>query len=150
MANHDTMDYAAMTAAMNDTISQFPAETEGARQRRARAHDPARRHQALRATAEITPWEVAPGQIVDAWTYNGIVPGPQMHVEVGDQVEVEVINDLPIATDLHMHGINVPNTMDGVAPLTQDLIEPGESFTYEFDDRRGRRWPCTTPTTTPS
>jgi len=37
-----------------------------------------------------------------------------------------------MATDLHIHGINVPNTMDGVAPVTQDLIQPGESFTYEF------------------
>ena len=41
-------------------------------------------------------------------------------------------NDLPIATDIHWHGVNVDNANDGVAPLTQDLIEPGSTFTYTF------------------
>lgn len=49
-----------------------------------------------------------------------------------DVVEVEVHNELPLGTDLHLHGINTPNNMDGVAPITQDLIAPGESFTYRF------------------
>ena len=40
--------------------------------------------------------------------------------------------DLPMATDVHLHGINVDNANDGVAPLTQKLIEPGSSFTYTF------------------
>ncbi len=132
MANHDTMDYEAMSAAMNDSISQFPAETEGVGNVELEPTILPDGTKHFELTAAITPWEVAPGQIVDAWTYNGIVPGPQMHVEIGDRVEVEVINDLPMATDLHIHGINVPNTMDGVAPVTQDLIQPGESFTYEF------------------
>lgn len=132
MANHDTMDYEAMSAAMNDSISQFPAETEGVGNVELEPTILADGTKHFELTAAITPWEVAPGQIVDAWTYNGMVPGPQMHVDIGDRVEVEVINDLPMATDLHIHGINVPNTMDGVAPVTQDLIQPGESFTYEF------------------
>ena len=55
-----------------------------------------------------------------------------MDLEVGDKVEVRVQNDLPIATDIHWHGINVDNANDGVAPLTQDLIEPGTSYTYTF------------------
>ena len=84
-------------------------------------------------TAAITDWEVAPDQVVQAWTYNGMVPGPQMHVDIGDHVEIELHNELPAATDMHLHGVNVPNSMDGVAPVTQDLVEPGESFTYAFD-----------------
>jgi len=76
---------------------------------------------------------VATDQVVQAWTYNGMVPGPQMHVEVGDRVEIELHNELPAATDMHLHGVNVPNSMDGVAPVTQDLVEPGESFTYAFE-----------------
>ena len=55
-----------------------------------------------------------------------------MDLEVGDKVEVRVQNDLPIATDIHWHGVNVDNPNDGVAPLTQDLIEPGSTFTYSF------------------
>jgi FtsP/CotA-like multicopper oxidase with cupredoxin domain len=33
---------------------------------------------------------------------------------------------------LHLHGIKVPNAMDGVPDITQPPIKPGESFTYEF------------------
>jgi FtsP/CotA-like multicopper oxidase with cupredoxin domain len=83
-------------------------------------------------TAEIVEWELEPGTFVDAWTYNGMVPGPQMRVDVGDEVEIVVHNELPMATDVHVHGINIPNGMDGVAPITQELIQPGESFTYAF------------------
>ena len=68
----------------------------------------------------------------EAWTYNGMVPAPSIHLEVGDKVEFRLTNDLPIATDLHLHGLNVDNAFDGVAPLTQDLIEPGDTFTYEY------------------
>lgn len=132
MANHEEMDYEAMSAAMNESIGQFPAETEGAGNQVLEPEILADGTKHFELTAAITEWEVAPGEIVEAWTYNGIVPGPQIFVDIGDRVEVEVINELPMATDLHIHGINVPNTMDGVAPITQDLIQPGESFTYEF------------------
>ncbi|QXC61637.1 multicopper oxidase domain-containing protein [Aquihabitans sp. G128] len=83
-------------------------------------------------TAAITDWEVSPGKVVKAWTYNGRVPGPWLRVEPGDKVEVHVTNDLPISTDVHWHGVSVPNAMDGVAPITQDYIEPYKSFTYAF------------------
>jgi manganese oxidase len=60
------------------------------------------------------------------------VPGPQIRVDVGDQVRIVLHNELPMGTDLHLHGINVASDMDGVAPITQPLVEPGGSFTYEF------------------
>ena len=83
-------------------------------------------------TAEIAPWEVEPGRVVEAWTYNGTVPGPWIHLEVGDRARFVVTNDLHLGTDVHWHGITVPNSMDGVAGVTQDLIAPGETFEYEF------------------
>ena len=52
-----------------------------------------------------------------------MVPGPRIDVDVGDKVEIEFTNDLPIGTDIHWHGIDVPNDQDGVAPLTQDLVD---------------------------
>jgi uncharacterized cupredoxin-like copper-binding protein len=128
----DTVDYEAMDQAMTESISQFPAETEGVGNQELEPTITADGAKHFELTAAITPWEVAPGQVVDAWTYNGTVPGPQIHVDVGDRVEIELHNDLPMGTDLHVHGINVPNSMDGVAPVTQDLIQPGDSFTYEF------------------
>ncbi|HEX8804359.1 MAG TPA: multicopper oxidase domain-containing protein, partial [Acidimicrobiales bacterium] len=125
-------DYAEMSRAMDETIAQFPAETEGTGNQILEPEVLADGTKVFEITAEVTPWEVEPGRTVDAWTYNGTVPGPQMRVDVGDEVRIVLTNNLPMATDLHLHGINVPNEMDGVAPVTQDLVQPGESFTYEF------------------
>ena len=83
-------------------------------------------------TAAITDWEVSPGKVVKAWTYNGTVPGPKLQVDPGDKVEVVLKNDLPISTDIHMHGLDVPFEEDGVAPITQDYVEPGATYTYRF------------------
>ena len=83
-------------------------------------------------TAAITKWEVDPGHIVDAWTYNGTVPGPTIRVNVGDKVRVILHNNLPESTVIHFHGLIVPNAMDGVPDVTQPAVKPGASFTYEF------------------
>jgi FtsP/CotA-like multicopper oxidase with cupredoxin domain len=69
---------------------------------------------------------------VQAWAYNGQVPGPRINLQVGDKVEVELTNDLPLGTDIHWHGINTPNDQDGVAPYTQDLVKAGQTYTYRF------------------
>jgi uncharacterized cupredoxin-like copper-binding protein len=84
-------------------------------------------------TAQLAEWEVEPGKTVEAWTYNGTVPAPEIHVEVGDKVRVVLHNELPAGTVIHWHGIRVPNAMDGVPPFTQPAVMPGESFTYEFE-----------------
>lgn len=84
-------------------------------------------------TAAITDWEVSPGKVVKAWTYNGMVPGPWIRVEPNDDVEVVLTNNLPISTDIHFHGVDVPNEDDGVAGITQDYIEPNTTYTYEFN-----------------
>ena len=83
-------------------------------------------------TAAITDWEVSPGQTVKAWTYNGTVPAPTIRGEVGDHIKVVLHNKLPMGTDIHMHGMVLPNLQDGVSPLTQQLIEPGQTYTYEY------------------
>jgi manganese oxidase len=83
-------------------------------------------------TAKIVDWEVEPGKTVKAWAYNGQVPGPSIKVADGDHVQIVVQNELPQSTALHLHGIDLPNAMDGVPFVTQDPIEPGASFTYDF------------------
>ena len=82
--------------------------------------------------AKIVDWEVEPGKIVKGWAYNGQIPGPTMHVNVGDKVRIVLKNSLEESTSLHLHGIRVPNAMDGVDPYTQKPIKPGETFNYEF------------------
>jgi FtsP/CotA-like multicopper oxidase with cupredoxin domain len=96
-------------------------------------------------TFELVAQEVAvelqPGTTVTAWTYNGTMPGPEIRVTEGDLVRVTLKNELPTATTIHWHGVDVPNAMDGPAGLSQAPVEPGESFTYEFiATPGGTRW----------
>jgi len=126
------MDYEAMTEAMTASMSEFPAETEGVGNEVLEPSEVlADGTQVFELTAEVVDWERAPGDVVQAWTYNGTVPGPSIHLDVGDQAIFRLTNDLDIATDLHLHGLNVDNEFDGVAPITQDPIEPGDTFDYE-------------------
>ena len=66
------------------------------------------------------------------WGYNGSVPGPTIEVNEGDRVRITLHNQLPEPTSIHWHGIETPPAMDGVPFISQPLIEPGASFTYEF------------------
>ena len=83
-------------------------------------------------TAKIVDWEVEPGKIVKGWAYNGQIPGPTLRVNVGDKVRIRLTNELTESTSMHLHGVRVPNAMDGVDPYTQKPLKPGETFDYEF------------------
>jgi len=83
-------------------------------------------------TTKAVEWTILDGVTVTAFTYNGTVPGPMIRVTEGDQVRIVVKNELPDPTTIHWHGVEVPNAMDGVPGVTQDPIQPGETFTYEF------------------
>lgn len=83
-------------------------------------------------TTKAVQWEILDGVTVTAYTYNGTVPGPMIRVTEGDQVRIIVKNELPDPTTIHWHGVEVPNAMDGVPGVTQEPIQPGETFTYEF------------------
>ena len=121
-----------MDRKMTESMLAYPAATEGLGNELLEYELMPDGTKQFELTAAITKWEVSPGEFVDAWTYNGIVPGPQIKVDVGDNVRVILHNETPLATDIHWHGIDTPNDQDGVAPFTQDPIKTGESFTYEF------------------
>jgi FtsP/CotA-like multicopper oxidase with cupredoxin domain len=118
--------------AMIESIMAFPAETEGLGNQPIAPEIKADGTKRYELTASVIDWEVRPGEIVQAWAYNGMVPGPRIDLDVGDDVEVEITNQLPIGTDIHWHGIDVPNDQDGVSPITQDLVTSGETYTYRF------------------
>ncbi len=82
--------------------------------------------------AKVVDWEVSPGNVVSVYTYDGMVPGPTMHVDPGDKVAIEVTNHTPEYTSVHFHGVDTPVGMDGVPYLTQDPIKTGKTFTYRF------------------
>jgi FtsP/CotA-like multicopper oxidase with cupredoxin domain len=83
-------------------------------------------------TADVVRWEVEPGKLVDAWTYNGTVPGPTIRVNPGDKVRVVLRNELPESTSIHFHGLELPNALDGVPDITQPPVKPGQTYTYDF------------------
>jgi manganese oxidase len=126
------VDFSELDRLMTESILAFPAETAGKGNQPLEPTILSDGTKEFQLTAAITEWEVEPGKFVDAWTYNGTVPAPVIRVDVGDKVRVVLENQLPMGTDIHWHGIATPNNMDGVAPLTQELIESGETFVYEF------------------
>ncbi len=91
-------------------------------------------------TREVT-WELAPGKTIRAMAYNGQIPGPPIRAREGERLRVVLKNSLGEPTTIHWHGVDVPNPMDGVAGVTQKAVQPGETFTYEFEARpAGTRW----------
>ena len=82
--------------------------------------------------AKIARVTYEPGQEVEAWTYNGDIPGPLIRTRVGDRLIVHFTNHLPKPTTVHWHGLRVPIQMDGVPGHSQPEVEPGGSFTYDF------------------
>jgi FtsP/CotA-like multicopper oxidase with cupredoxin domain len=129
-------DYAEISRIFNESVLAFPAETQGVGNQPLEPTILDNGTKEFTLVAEIVQWEVEPGKFVDGWSYNGQVPGSEIRVDVGDNVRINVVNNLPMATDVHWHGIQTPNNMDGVAPITQILIEPGETFVYEFEAKR--------------
>ena len=83
-------------------------------------------------TASVIEWNILPDDQVDAYALNEQIPGPRLRVTQGDEVRINLQNDLPEETSLHWHGLILPNEMDGAADVTQEPIEPGESYVYEF------------------
>jgi FtsP/CotA-like multicopper oxidase with cupredoxin domain len=132
-----------MSMAANDASDElmaqrtkaFPAETEGLGAQPLEPTVLVDGTKRFDLTAEVVQWEVEPGKTVEAWTYNGVVPGPMVQVEVGDHVQLVLKNDLPESTTIHLHGVLLPNAMDGVPDITQPPVKPGETFTYDFVTR---------------
>ncbi len=85
----------------------------------------------LTAKQAVVP--LSSGKTVEAWTYNGQIPGPELRFRQGELIEVTLVNeDITDGATIHWHGLDVPNAEDGVAGATQDAVMPGESHTYRF------------------
>ena len=82
--------------------------------------------------AEPVTRKIAPYKTIDAWGYNGSLPGPTIQVQQGDRVRVIFENKLPEATSIHWHGLEVPIDQDGAPWISQKPVAPGEKYTYEF------------------
>lgn len=66
------------------------------------------------------------------WRFNENSPNGEIRVKQGSRVTRTLQNDLSQATSIHWHGIRIDNAMDGVSGLTQDAVQPGGNFEYDF------------------
>jgi FtsP/CotA-like multicopper oxidase with cupredoxin domain len=71
--------------------------------------------------------EVSPGVFMEAWTFNGTIPGPTFRATEGDLIRIYFINNGSHPHSIHTHGIHRAE-MDGVF----ENIGPGGRFIYEF------------------
>ncbi|MFZ9628738.1 MAG: multicopper oxidase domain-containing protein [Ilumatobacteraceae bacterium] len=128
------IDWSAMDAAMLGRAQLYPAATQGEGGGAWREPDQILDDgtKVFILEAKVVDWEVEPGKVVKAWTYNGVVPAPTIQVYSGDKVRIILKNELPETTSLHLHGIQVPNVMDGVDPYTESPTPPGGEHVYEF------------------
>ena len=86
------------------------------------SHQPAER--ALRVAPARQALVGAGNPETAVWTYNGAVPDPTMRANPGDKVQVVLHNELPESTAIHVHGLRLPNAMDGVPDITQRKFAP--------------------------
>ncbi len=92
--------------------------------------DPARVEVSL--TAIESSIEVIDGRPHMQQTYDGMIPGPLIRAKLGDVLQVNFRNELSTGTTIHWHGMRVPNGMDGVPGVTQEVVEAGDEFMYEY------------------
>ena len=107
------------------------ASSEAVRRAEAERRKPNQNVVNARLTAQETTLNLG-GLVVQTWGYGDSLPGPLLRAQAGDLLRVKVDNKLSTSTSVHWHGIALRNDMDGVPGITQDAIEPGSGFTYEF------------------
>lgn len=88
----------------------------------------------FKMTIEDTIITLVGNQKFHTFAFDGQVPGPLIHVQEGDDLEISVENDTTLPHTIHWHGILQTGTWqsDGVPDTTQKAIQPGETFTYKF------------------
>ncbi|OOF58279.1 multicopper oxidase CueO [Rodentibacter genomosp. 2] len=63
------------------------------------------------------------------WGYNGSLLGPAIRAKSGQEVRVNIQNNLPEETTLHWHGLEIPGDVDG-GP--QAIIKPEQQHQVNF------------------
>ncbi|MDZ7267521.1 MAG: multicopper oxidase domain-containing protein [candidate division KSB1 bacterium] len=78
------------------------------------------------AQSNVTVWPNTTTQVI---AINGSYPGPTVRIQKGQTLTVEFRNQLNQPSNIHWHGLIVPDKMDG---HPKDAIAPGGSYTYTF------------------
>lgn len=76
---------------------------------------------------ENTEIEIAPGEKVKTWAFNGTVPGPTVRLTQGENASILFVNNGTFPHTIHFHGFH-DDKNDGVLPV----IMPGKKYTYNI------------------
>jgi nitrite reductase (NO-forming) len=69
---------------------------------------------------------IAPGVAYHAWTFNGTVPGPVLHVRQGQLVHFTLVNDGSMPHSIDLHAAQTPWSVN------YQPIVPGKSFSFTW------------------
>ena len=70
--------------------------------------------------------EVSPGVVMKAWTFNGSVPGPALHVRQGDTIQFTLVNHGSMQHSIDFHAAQTPWDKNYQA------VNPGQSFSFTW------------------
>ena len=71
------------------------------------------------------------GRTFTMYGFNGQYPGPLIKAPEKATIIVNFKNSTELPTAVHWHGVRLENRFDGVPFVTQEPVEPGETFRYE-------------------
>ncbi len=79
------------------------------------------------------------GNSIGVLGYHKGILGPTIVAERGEQVSINLKNNLEEETNIHWHGLMIPAIMDG---HPENIVKSGDSFNYLFkvDQRAGMYW----------
>lgn len=98
-------------------------------QRNAPPETPARFLIARKAPLRILPSPMAATEILG---FDGTAPGSLLRCKLGEELLIRAVNQTAQPLTLGNWGLRGANRLDGVAPLTQAPIPPGQSFDYRL------------------
>ena len=85
----------------------------------------------LDVTLVASPTRVTLGRWqINGATYNGDYAGPVLRLRPGDMLRLKLVNNLPQATNMHFHGLEV--SPQGHGDNSMHMVAPGESWEYEI------------------
>ncbi|MEK7494810.1 MAG: copper-containing nitrite reductase, partial [Patescibacteria group bacterium] len=83
----------------------------------------------IHLTAKEVLSEMAPGVMINYWTFDGTVPGPMLRVREGDMVHLTLTND---PSSLHHHSIDLHAVTGPGGGAMVTNVAPGESRDFRF------------------
>jgi len=87
----------------------------------------------FRITASVIQWNILDGVAVDAYAYNGQIPGPRLALTQGDKVRIQFHNGLPESSTIYWRGLVVPNEMDSPTTITQPPVPPSGDYAFTVE-----------------